>query len=111
SFPRRLPLSALLPRREIMLFFSYFKELIGKEVTVELKNDLAISGTLHSVDQYLNIKLHNSRVVNDAKYPHMLSVKNCFIRGSVVRYVLLPPDGVDVDILHDATRREARGAT
>ena len=38
-----------------------------------------------------------------------LSVKNCFIRGSVVRYVQLPPDGVDVDILHDATRREARG--
>jgi hypothetical protein len=27
----------------------------------------------------------------------------------VVRYVLLPQDGVDIDILHDATRREARG--
>lgn len=92
-----------------MLFFSYFKELVGKEVTVELKNDLAIRGTLHSVDQYLNIKLENTRVVEQDKYPHMLSVKNCFIRGSVVRYVLLPPDGVDVDILHDATRREARG--
>ena len=38
-----------------------------------------------------------------------LSVKNCFVRGSVVRYVQLPADGVDVDILHDATRREARG--
>jgi hypothetical protein len=38
-----------------------------------------------------------------------LSVKNCFIRGSVVRYVQLPPDGVDADVLHDATRREARG--
>jgi U6 snRNA-associated Sm-like protein LSm2 len=38
-----------------------------------------------------------------------LSVRNCFIRGSVVRYVLLPQDGVDIDILHDATRREARG--
>lgn len=24
---------------------------------MELKNDLAITGTLHSVDQYLNIKL------------------------------------------------------
>ncbi|CAK9192681.1 unnamed protein product [Sphagnum troendelagicum] len=93
-----------------MLFFSYFKELVGKEVTVELKNDLAITGILHSVDQYLNIKLENTRVVDEAKYPHMLSVKNCFIRGSVVRYVQLPPDGVDVDILHDATRREARGA-
>lgn len=94
-----------------MLFFSYFKELIGKQVTVELKNDLAITGILHSVDQYLNIKLQNSRVVDDTNFPHMLSVKNCFIRGSVVRYVLLPGDGVDVDILHDATRRESRGAS
>ncbi|CAA7388754.1 unnamed protein product [Spirodela intermedia] len=92
-----------------MLFFSYFKELVGKEVTVELKNDLAIKGILHSVDQYLNIKLENTRVVDQDKYPHMLSVRNCFIRGSVVRYVQLPPDGVDIDILHDATRREARG--
>ncbi|KAK9811311.1 hypothetical protein WJX72_001578 [[Myrmecia] bisecta] len=92
-----------------MLFYSYFKTLVGKEVTVELKNDLAISGTLHSVDQYLNIKLHNTRVINEQKYPHMLSVRNCFIRGSVVRYVQLPPGSVDVEILHDATRREARG--
>ncbi|KAG6473408.1 hypothetical protein ZIOFF_067324 [Zingiber officinale] len=55
-----------------MLFFSYFKELVGKEVTVELKNDLAIRGTLHSVDQYLNIKLENIKVVDEDKYPHML---------------------------------------
>jgi U6 snRNA-associated Sm-like protein LSm2 len=70
-----------------MLFYSYFKTLVGKEVTVELKNDLAITGTLHSVDQYLNVKLDNVRVVNEVKYPQMMSVKNCFIRGSVVRYV------------------------
>ena len=76
---------------------------------MELKNDLAITGTLHSVDQYLNIKLNSIRVVNEAKYPHMLSVRNCFVRGSVVRYVLLPPGSVDVELLHDATRREARG--
>ncbi|CAK9855467.1 unnamed protein product, partial [Sphagnum jensenii] len=112
------PTSRVLPtcvsspthKHEQLLFFSYFKELVGKVVTVELKNDLAITGILHSVDQYLNIKLEDTRVVDEAKYPHMLSVKNCFIRGSVVRYVQLPPDGVDVDILHDATRREARGA-
>jgi small nuclear ribonucleoprotein (snRNP)-like protein len=41
-------------------------------VTVELKNDLAITGTLHSVDQYLNIKLTNTRVENEQKYPHMV---------------------------------------
>ncbi|KAK3251556.1 U6 snRNA-associated Sm-like protein LSm2 [Cymbomonas tetramitiformis] len=92
-----------------MLFYSYFKTLVGQQVTVELKNDLAITGSLHSVDQYLNIKLENTRVVDEGKYPHMMSVKNCFIRGSVVRYVQLPAGGVEVDILHDATRREARG--
>lgn len=70
-----------------MLFYSYFKTLVGKEVTVELKNDLAITGVLHSVDQYLNIKLTSTRVVDEAKHPHMLSVRNCFVRGSVVRYV------------------------
>lgn len=54
---------------------------------MELKNDLAITGTLHSVDQYLNIKLNNIKVANPDKYPHMLSIVNCFIRGSVVRYI------------------------
>ncbi|CAK0784194.1 U6 snRNA-associated Sm-like protein LSm2 [Coccomyxa viridis] len=93
-----------------MLFYSYFKTLVGKEVTVELKNDLAIAGTLHSVDQYLNIKLYNIRVINEQLYPHMKSVRNCFIRGSVVRYLQLPPNSVDVELLHDATRREARGS-
>lgn len=140
------------------------------QVTVELKNDLAITGTLHSVDQYMNIKLDNVKVVNEDKFPHMarphharvgassepralllssgdwrcaaprpqththvrqraphhawtpgpisvtrrrmrlqLSVRNCFVRGSVVRYVHLPPNAVDKDMLHDATRRQQRG--
>lgn len=45
---------------------------MGREVVVELKNDLAIRGTLRSVDQYLNIKLENTRVVDQDKYPHMV---------------------------------------
>ncbi|KAI5734621.1 hypothetical protein M8J77_008837 [Diaphorina citri] len=73
-----------------MLFYSFFKSLVGKDVVVELKNDVSICGTLHSVDQYLNIKLTDISVTDPDKYPHMLSVKNCFIRGSVVRYVQLP---------------------
>ncbi|XP_057800549.1 uncharacterized protein LOC131016013 [Salvia miltiorrhiza] len=60
-----------------MLFFSYFKDLVGRELTVELKNDLAIRGTLHSVDQYLNIKLENTRVVDQDKYPHMFCSTFC----------------------------------
>ncbi|KAK9477394.1 hypothetical protein V1514DRAFT_123826 [Lipomyces japonicus] len=92
-----------------MLFFSFFKTLIDQEVTVELKNDMSIRGTLKSVDQFLNIKLDNISVVEELKYPHLSSVKNVFIRGSVVRYVHLPSEAVDIGLLEDATRREAAG--
>ena len=171
-----------------MIFYSFFKTLVGKEVTVELKNDLSISGVLHSVDQYLNIKLTEISVGEPERHPQargfssffpfffspfssllfrasahrgeqprqnttnnkrqLATVKNVFIRGSVVRYVKvkkkeeffsfrrcsdlsassllpsltplslslhrdktrqLPTDGVDTELLHDATRREARG--
>ncbi|GAO19127.1 uncharacterized protein UV8b_02040 [Ustilaginoidea virens] len=90
-----------------MLFFSFFKTLIDQEVTVELKNDIQLKGTLKSVDQYLNIKLDDISVVEELKYPHLSSVKNVFIRGSVVRYVHLPAASVDTQLLEDATRREA----
>ncbi|KAK3822271.1 MAG: hypothetical protein JOS17DRAFT_754311, partial [Linnemannia elongata] len=92
--------------RTTMLFYSFFKTLVGQPVTVELKNDLAITGVLVSVDQFLNIKLDNIKVVDEERYPHMLAVKNCFIRGSVVRYVQLPAPSVDTALLQDAARRE-----
>ncbi|KAH8128442.1 U6 snRNA-associated Sm-like protein LSm2 [Trichoderma asperellum] len=88
-----------------MLFFSFFKTLIDHEVTVELKNDIQLKGILKSVDQYLNIKLDDIQVVEELKYPHLSSVKNVFIRGSVVRYVHLPAASVDTQLLEDATRR------
>ncbi|CAA2968320.1 sm LSM2 [Olea europaea subsp. europaea] len=54
------------------LFFSNIKDLVGREVTKELKNDLDLRRTLHLVDQYPNIKLENTRVVvNQDNYPHM----------------------------------------
>ncbi|KAF8428995.1 hypothetical protein EV426DRAFT_583228 [Tirmania nivea] len=90
-----------------MLFFSFFKTLIDHEVTIELKNDLSIRGTLKSVDQFLNIKLDDITVIEEGNYPHLSAVKNVFIRGSVVRYVHLPANAVDTALLEDATRREA----
>lgn len=94
----------------IMLFFSFFQSLVDKnvQVTVELKNDLQISGILHSVDQYLNIKLNNVSINDPERYPHLLAVKNCFIRGSVVRYVHLNPADVDTELLQDFCRKEAQ---
>ncbi|TPX35835.1 hypothetical protein SeMB42_g07130 [Synchytrium endobioticum] len=90
-----------------MLFYSFFKTLVGQPVTVELKNDLSIRGTLVSVDQFLNIKLDDIKVIDEKRYPHLASIKNCFIRGSVVRYVSLPKPAVDTALLQDAARKEA----
>ena len=42
---------------------------------MELKNDVALTGTLHSVDQYLNIKLNDVNVVDAEKYPQLVRRK------------------------------------
>lgn len=52
---------------------------------MELKNDLSITGTLHSVDQYMNIKLDNVKVVNEDKFPHMVrSTRHCMSPADVI---------------------------
>ena len=98
---------------------------------VELKNDVVLTGTLHSVDQYLNVKLTNVSVVDKQRYPQLLALTNCFVRGSVVRYIQvslmklyniieyihaehddivlslqIPKNDVDTGLLQDATRKE-----
>lgn len=100
------------------LFYSFFKTLVGSEVVVELKNDVVLRGVLTSVDQFHNIKLHNvtastlaassTAALAERALPHLACVQNCFVRGSVVRYIVLPQDKVDVQLLHDSTRMEQR---
>jgi len=60
---------------------SFFKTLVNHEVTVELKNDISIRGTLKSVDQYLNIKLDDIMVLDDVKYPHLVRFLGFGING------------------------------
>lgn len=57
-----------------MLFYSFFKSMVGKEVVVELKNDVCIHGTLHSVDQYLNMNLQDTRVSHIRQYIYVCEV-------------------------------------
>lgn len=111
-----------------LIMYSFFKTLVDQQITVELKNEVCIRGTLKSVDQYLNIKLDNAEAVDETKWPHLVcpvcltfavdqltmttqcSTRDMFIRGSVVRYVHLPVGAVDTALLEDATRREAEAA-
>ena len=88
------------------LFHSFFKTLVGKEVVVELKNGLQVVGLLQSVDHYLNVKLDAARAVDPVAFPHLSSVKNLFVRGSVLRYIKLAAKDVDAVLLQAAARRE-----
>lgn len=91
-----------------MLFYSFFKTLIGKQVTVHLKNDVELTGTLTSVDPFLNLKLDSVHPQADShgQYPHLLALRSAFIRGSVVRFVEVPAEAVEVGLLQDASRVE-----
>ena len=71
-----------------------------------MKNDIVLTGTLLSVDQYLNVKLADINVVEGVKYPQLAAMKNCFIRGSVVRYIQIPSAEVDTELLQDAAMKE-----
>lgn len=168
------------------LFYSFFKSLVGKDVVVELKNDLryvsilvhqsiVIVGviqrsTLNTLENILFLLQHLWHITfsrpipqykidrhqrkwhrkipahavsmrywcqqisppttmrirsiylplplwNDDTWSQLFifnnsrSVKNCFIRGSVVRYVQLPGDEVDTQLLQDAARKEAVTST
>lgn len=64
-------------RNELLTLRSFFKTLVDHEVTVELKNDISIRGTLKSVDQFLNIKLDSITVVEEMRYPHLVRVPIC----------------------------------
>eukprot|EP00630_Chrysocystis_fragilis_P000597 CAMPEP_0197395216 /NCGR_PEP_ID=MMETSP1165-20131217/6500_1 /TAXON_ID=284809 /ORGANISM="Chrysocystis fragilis, Strain CCMP3189" /LENGTH=148 /DNA_ID=CAMNT_0042920967 /DNA_START=31 /DNA_END=472 /DNA_ORIENTATION=+ len=85
-----------------MIFYSIFKTLVGHEVAVELKNDVAIVGKLHNIDQYLNVKLLEAKVVDPQRYPQLTAMTSIFIRGSVVRYITIPKEHVDVELMQDA---------
>ncbi len=37
-----------------------------------------------------------------------MALKNCFIRGSVIRYIHLPPEEIDTELLQDACKKELK---
>ena len=58
-----------------------FKTLIGKSITIELKNDLVISGELDTIDPYLNMKLTKITVLDEVNHPQMVNFffKPCWL--------------------------------
>eukprot|EP00405_Crypthecodinium_cohnii_P044476 CAMPEP_0206588496 /NCGR_PEP_ID=MMETSP0325_2-20121206/38318_1 /ASSEMBLY_ACC=CAM_ASM_000347 /TAXON_ID=2866 /ORGANISM="Crypthecodinium cohnii, Strain Seligo" /LENGTH=104 /DNA_ID=CAMNT_0054096787 /DNA_START=57 /DNA_END=368 /DNA_ORIENTATION=+ len=91
-----------------MVSYAFFRSLADRnsQVTVELKNDLCITGSLQKVDQFLNLNLVNVSVNDSDRCPQLLSVKTAFIRGSMVRYVHVSPHEVDAEALQAAAEEK-----
>ncbi|KAA6402253.1 MAG: putative snRNA-associated protein, Sm class [Streblomastix strix] len=79
------------------IFQQFFQNIVGQNITVELKNDVTVHGTLKMIDKYMNLKLTLLEIIEKDKYPQLFSVKELFIRASSVRYIHMDPKAVDLN--------------
>lgn len=62
----------------------------SQPVTVELKNQTSVSGTLLSCTPSMNLSLKNVKLVQPHQDPQLLQYMN--IRGNQIRQIILPDD-------------------
>lgn len=87
------------------MFVQMFRTLHTKRVTVELQNDVVLRGILESSDHFGGIRLGEVEPIDIGGYSELANVTSVFIRGPNVRYISIDPEDVDLELLHDATRR------
>ncbi|ELQ76529.1 putative snRNP core protein [Trachipleistophora hominis] len=87
-----------------MIFYMFFQKNINKNIIVELKNGLVISGKLLSCDIFLNIKLCDVTVKDLENYRGLSGVSTLSVRGSCVKYVKLEKDEDLIASLLETTR-------
>lgn len=47
-------------------------------------------------------------VPDPKKQPQLISLRNCFIRGSTVKYVHIPPEELETEVLISACKNEVK---
>lgn len=87
-----------------MIFYMFFKKNINKNITVELKNGLVMSGKLLSCDVFLNIKLSDVTIEDLENFKGLSGIATLSIRGSCVKYIKLEKDENSIASLLDTTR-------
>jgi small nuclear ribonucleoprotein D1 len=87
----------------------FLEKIVKETVSVELKNSTVVQGQLESVDGSMNISLINVRVQAKDKSP--VPMDSISIRGSNVRYVILP-DHLSLDqLLFEAASADSRSTS
>lgn len=88
---------------------SFLQELKGTLVEIELKNSSIVSGELSYVDANMNSYVKRAKVVckgeNPVEYPEYM------VRGSTIRYVILPESLNTYDVLKEAAAHKRKDKT
>lgn len=93
-----------------MVFLQLFKTLQGKIVTVEMMNNVVIKGKLVTADNFFNFRLDDIEVLYNCGNIELNALTSVYLRGSLVRYMILSKEDVDLELLRDATRRHNQGS-
>lgn len=90
-----------------MPIFSVFKSIIGKEISIDLKQGITLNGTLLDVDTFLNLKLQLAKFHGSGEmetFP-LNSTSRLFVRGSAIKFVWTAEENLSIPSLEDATRK------
>lgn len=91
-----------------MKLVRFLQKLANETVVLETKNDMSIQGTVVGVDMSMNTHLKNVKVTR--KNQSAIGMDHLTVRGSSVRYVILP-DSIPLDtLLIDEAPKKAKAA-
>eukprot|EP00940_MAST-03C_sp_MAST-3C-sp2_P001884 g1884.t1 len=79
-----------------MKLVRFLMKLTSETVTIELKNGTIVHGTVAGVDVSMNTHMKKVKMTTKGKNP--VSLASITIRGSNIRYVILP-DSINLDSL------------
>ena len=89
-----------------MKLVQFLRKLVRETVTIELKDNTVVSGTVVGVDSAMNTHLRLVEIVRPGQDPERLD--NMTVRGASIRYVILP-DVVNLGtLLEDDSPRKTR---
>ncbi|KAF7458946.1 LSM domain-containing protein [Cryptosporidium felis] len=85
-----------LTARLEMKLIRFLMKLVNNSVVIELKNGTVVQGTVVSVDMSMNTYLKNVKI--SVKHRNPASLSQITVRGSTIRYFILP-DSLPLDAL------------
>lgn len=85
---------------------SFLQELRGTLVEIELKNSSIVSGEMVYVDENMNTFLKHAKITMKGSNP--TKAEEYMVRGSTIRYIILPESMNTSDVLKKAATRKKR---